>query len=108
MRPQPPVGVPSRERRRLDRPEKVAEPQSTFWAGDETATKYSVVSTIAPGYPLGELLRSSFAIWQGDALALLDRLPREPLFDLVVTSPPYNLGGRGRFPPFGGNSYWRT
>ena len=31
-------------------------------------------------------------MWQGDAEALLRALPIEPLFDLVVTSPPYNIG----------------
>ena len=33
-----------------------------------------------------------FLLWHGDVETLLDRLPMEPLFDLVVTSPPYNLG----------------
>jgi len=42
--------------------------------------------------PLKELLDARYAIWQGDVLPLLERLPTEPLFDLVVTSPPYNLG----------------
>lgn len=32
------------------------------------------------------------ALWQGDAESFLDALPHEPLFDLVVTSPPYNIG----------------
>lgn len=33
-----------------------------------------------------------FALWHGDVSAFLDSLPLEPLFDLVVTSPPYNIG----------------
>lgn len=33
-----------------------------------------------------------YALWNGDVLPLLQSLPNEPLFDLVVTSPPYNLG----------------
>lgn len=33
-----------------------------------------------------------YAIWQGDVEAFLQALPREPLFDLIVTSPPYNIG----------------
>lgn len=33
-----------------------------------------------------------YSLWQGDAGAFLDALPLEPLFDLVVTSPPYNIG----------------
>ena len=32
------------------------------------------------------------AIFQGDAEQFLTSLPEEPLFDLVVTSPPYNIG----------------
>lgn len=31
-------------------------------------------------------------LWSGDVLDLLNKLPKEPLFDLVVTSPPYNIG----------------
>jgi adenine-specific DNA-methyltransferase len=33
-----------------------------------------------------------YAIWQCDTEAFLKALPEEPLFDLVVTSPPYNIG----------------
>lgn len=36
--------------------------------------------------------RSDFLIWQGQVERLIERLPQEPIFDLVVTSPPYNLG----------------
>lgn len=38
------------------------------------------------------ILCESHAIWQGDVLDFLKQLPSEPLFDLIVTSPPYNLG----------------
>jgi adenine-specific DNA-methyltransferase len=31
-------------------------------------------------------------LWEGDVEAFLDRLPRSPVFDLVVSSPPYNIG----------------
>jgi len=41
---------------------------------------------------LSTLMGSDYALWQGDAEVLLAALPAEPLFDLVVTSPPYNLG----------------
>ncbi len=34
----------------------------------------------------------SYTLWQGDVERFLDLLPRRQLFDLVVTSPPYNLG----------------
>lgn len=33
-----------------------------------------------------------YALWQGDVEAFLDALPLEPIFDLVVSSPPYNIG----------------
>ena len=39
-----------------------------------------------------DVLDLGAAIWQGDAEAFLTALPLEPLFDLVVTSPPYNIG----------------
>lgn len=31
-------------------------------------------------------------LWNGDVSAFLDALPEEPMFDLVFTSPPYNIG----------------
>lgn len=33
-----------------------------------------------------------YAVWCGDVEAFLARLPMEPLFDLIVSSPPYNIG----------------
>src|SRR5262249_7199240 len=36
--------------------------------------------------------RGDFLIWHGKVEDFLTELPREPIFDLVVTSPPYNLG----------------
>ena len=33
-----------------------------------------------------------FDVIQGDALQVLTELSEEPIFDLVVTSPPYNIG----------------
>lgn len=39
---------------------------------------------------VAELPRS--AIWSGDVESFLDRLPQQALFDLIITSPPYNLG----------------
>lgn len=38
------------------------------------------------------LLKHDHVMVEGDCEALLARLPREPLFDLIVTSPPYNIG----------------
>lgn len=37
-------------------------------------------------------LENDFSLWEGDSLELLKNLPHEGLFDLVVTSPPYNIG----------------
>lgn len=39
-----------------------------------------------------EILSKGSALWRGDCEAFLSRLPEDPLFDLVVTSPPYNIG----------------
>ncbi len=33
-----------------------------------------------------------FAIWNGDVEKFLAALPMKPIFDLIVTSPPYNIG----------------
>jgi len=38
------------------------------------------------------IIGQDHAIWQGDVLAFLKGLPLQPMFDLVVTSPPYNIG----------------
>ena len=38
------------------------------------------------------LQESAYAMWQGPAEGLLRALPEEPIFDLIVTSPPYNIG----------------
>lgn len=38
------------------------------------------------------ILGKEHALWLGDAEAFLRQLPSGPLFDLVITSPPYNLG----------------
>ena len=37
-------------------------------------------------------LNSNYLLWLSDAEKLLSKLPNEPIFDLVVTSPPYNIG----------------
>jgi adenine-specific DNA-methyltransferase len=39
-----------------------------------------------------QVLPMSMAMWQGDAITFLRELPTQQLFDLVVTSPPYNIG----------------
>jgi adenine-specific DNA-methyltransferase len=42
--------------------------------------------------PKIDLRSHKHVLWNGDVLSLLKLLPNEKLFDLVVTSPPYNLG----------------
>ena len=39
-----------------------------------------------------ELVQKSAIVYQEDVLAFLKRLPKKPLFDFVVTSPPYDIG----------------
>lgn len=39
-----------------------------------------------------DILSLDAAIWRGDCESFLAGIPEEPLFDLVVTSPPYNIG----------------
>jgi len=39
-----------------------------------------------------DILDLGAALWRGDTEAFLEGLPEEPLFDLVVSSPPYNIG----------------
>ena len=38
------------------------------------------------------IMKLDYALWQGDVETFLGGLPLEPLFDLIVTSPPYNIG----------------
>lgn len=48
---------------------------------------------ISPGRSaLKSIKHVDHAIWAGDVEKFLAKLPNEPLFDLVVTSPPYNIG----------------
>ena len=39
-----------------------------------------------------QMMTLDHALWEGDVEAFLKELPVEPLFDLIVTSPPYNIG----------------
>jgi len=50
------------------------------------AARVTVRSRLIPDLRVRNLL------WRGDVLEFLRRLPTRPLFDLVVTSPPYNIG----------------
>lgn len=49
------------------------------------------VQILRPGRGIGSS-SPDYALWHGDVEVFLDSLPREPLFDLIVTSPPYNIG----------------
>lgn len=42
-------------------------------------------------FPLPDNI-SDYFLWNGDSESFLDHLPEKPIFDLVVTSPPYNIG----------------
>jgi adenine-specific DNA-methyltransferase len=50
----------------------------------------------SPSIPIFESLLNQplgdFHLWKGDVLDYLDQLPDDVKFDLIVTSPPYNLG----------------
>jgi adenine-specific DNA-methyltransferase len=39
-----------------------------------------------------DMMALDYAVWQGDVSGFLKGIPKEPMFDLIVTSPPYNLG----------------
>ena len=56
--------------------------------------KSDAPQTFVTGSPadLGAFSTNDYAIWQADVEALLSALPLKPLFNLVVTSPPYNIG----------------
>ena len=38
------------------------------------------------------ILENELSLWEGDVFELLDSLPNKKIFDLVITSPPYNIG----------------
>lgn len=50
------------------------------------------VHLIRPQAGRQALLNADYGIWLGDVETCLQGLPDEPLFDLIVTSPPYNIG----------------
>lgn len=58
----------------------------------KTQTPTSATSLLKSKSAIPALPSLDHAIWQGDAEAFLSNLPTEPIFDLVVTSPPYNIG----------------
>ena len=52
----------------------------------------SGVTLLGINSPAGTVVNADHAIWHGPAESFLETLPKEQLFDLVVTSPPYNIG----------------
>lgn len=50
------------------------------------------VQTFGDGSRWKDISSSKYSMWNGKAEELLALLPREGLFDLIVTSPPYNIG----------------
>lgn len=44
------------------------------------------------GVTANKMMQHEYALWMGDVEAFLKALPVEPLFDMIVTSPPYNIG----------------
>jgi len=54
-----------------------------------TSTHRHRAVIVGPGDALGKV---SYALWHGDCRKLLRELPKHRQFDLVLTSPPYNLG----------------
>jgi adenine-specific DNA-methyltransferase len=50
------------------------------------------ISLLSTAKPAQDVLGLDYALWLGDAATFLKSLPAKPFFDLVVTSPPYNIG----------------
>jgi len=79
------------------RPVGVCEVGSALTALDNSCMSHKKIPSVHLG-KLTSAMKSSdvtaqdYAVWEGDCEAFLARLPKEPMFDLVVTSPPYNIG----------------
>lgn len=54
---------------------------------EAASSRLQVISTLPMPSPAPQNL-----LWHGDVETFLDQLPEKPLFDLIVTSPPYNIG----------------
>ena len=52
-----------------------------------------IYKNISNSFDVSDYLKNESALlWSGDVLKLLNNLPNKPILDLVVTSPPYNIG----------------
>lgn len=73
---------------------ETAPASSTRKAIATASSTKSPALVLKPGKKIepSNIVGKEHALWQGDALAFLKGLPNEPMFDLVVTSPPYNIG----------------
>lgn len=67
--------------------------------GSRSSGKSDKGPTRRPASPRCELYQGSLPdplpsslVWNGDVEAFLDKLPRTTFFDLIVSSPPYNIG----------------
>ncbi|WP_287914872.1 site-specific DNA-methyltransferase [Comamonas sp.] len=67
---------------------------ATSKAAAKTSAAESQALMLKPGKKTASqgINGKNYALWQGDTLAFLKSLPSEPMFDLVMTSPPYNIG----------------
>ena len=63
----------------------VSHRQSAKRPESRTVKRFSTRTSFPSKFP-------DFAIWKGQVEEFLARLPRREIFDLTVTSPPYNLG----------------
>lgn len=70
-------------------------PKNTIYRNDEQqAVDRPSVRLIKKSKSLDwrQLQQIDYLLWEGKTEEFLRQLPREPIFDLVVTSPPYNIG----------------
>lgn len=70
------------------------------------ARRAHVARLLVPGSAVESraILDLDHAVWQGDVESFLRGLPRNEIFDLIVTSPPYNIG-KGYETPIELNKY---
>lgn len=73
--------------------------RGTSWKVSSLATRVrgssagtDQVIVMGPPKTPKDVLNQRYALWAGDVGPFLKGLPAKPLFDLVVTSPPYNIG----------------
>lgn len=78
-----------------DRTSEVGKQQRLRVSEGGDSRPKAVQATLIKGGPKVDpatILGERQALWQGNTLDFLTRLPPQRIFDLVVTSPPYNIG----------------